>query len=331
MFSAALVPYDPASASNQVFRANQSSNAASGSPASFKGTATPLAIVPYHPTDTSTAVVSRKQKFTPSRMLQGTPRTVHADIKAQADQIGFDVSNTRYKGDIGPQAISNAKTSLADNSAVFIRSLPADIKDSEVFDTICEGKVFTYNKKEPKDGYQTCAVEISFQKTAAATAYREKGERGGVIIRNIPHKVHRSRIKFAPTKQDQLNESRILILSGRRGTMKSAKFYEGYLKESMRFDLVTLRSWSTRDGREVVEFGFTSILGQSRLARENLRDAIRTQHIKDKLSFRYGPDPCHPREEELWLCPANLISFNAVGGEQDYGLDKNPNSLLRLS
>lgn len=276
----------------------------------------------------SAALVPRKPSFTPSRILQGTPRTIDADIKAQADEIGFDVNNTRYKGDIGPQAIANAKTSIADNCAVFIRALPADIQDSEVFDTICEGKVFTFNKKGPRDGYRTCAVEISFQKTVAAIAYREKSKQGEVIIRGKAYVVEKSRIKVAPTKNDQLRESRILQISGRTGLLKSARFYEGYLKQSMRFELVTLRSWSTYDRMDVIEFGFSCILGQSRLARENLRDTIRTQDARHKLFVQYGPDPCHPKEEKFWSNPDNITSFNSLGGEQDYALDKNPDSLL---
>jgi hypothetical protein len=130
---------------------------------------------------------------------------------------------------------------------------------------VAEGKIKYFNKKMPKDGFTTCAAEIAFFTPEAAHAYIRKGMDGGVVIRGRSVKVMMSRVKIAPTPTSMHYKSRVIQLLGPTGRLKSGKWYESFMKQDVKFQLVSLRSWSTTDGKDVREFGFSSVLGVSQV------------------------------------------------------------------
>jgi hypothetical protein len=179
-----------------------------------------------------------------------------------AEAQGVDLAKTRYQGDLNATTIANLQASWADNCGAFIPSLPKDIADCEIIDTVAEGKIKVFNKKMPKDGFTTCAAEIAFFTPEAARAYIRKGMDGGVVIRGRRVKVMASRVKIAPTPTSMHYESRVIQLWGPTGRLKSGQWYESFMKKDVRFQLVSLRSWSTTDGKDVREFGFSSVFGR---------------------------------------------------------------------
>ncbi|RDL33752.1 uncharacterized protein BP5553_08120 [Venustampulla echinocandica] len=243
------------------------------------------------------------RKFQPSKQLLNKPRQTIPEIIYRAQHAGVGIGATKYRGDLDGYTLENAQTPEHLNCAVFIKGIPPQVTDGEIFATITEGKVFSYFKKPQYGRYTTCAATITFMDRDSAERYMKKCQRpNGMVIGGQRVHVVWSFHPVGPVVCSEMHQSRVLRVKGPEDSIDVAVI-EKFLHQYVVFKLVNRCEFINSRGEKTAELAFCSIRGQSRLAMKCLAEEIQVRGWN--VTVQYGPDPCDADRHIL----ANASSF----------------------
>lgn len=229
---------------------------------------------------------SELQAFHPSRVLLGQPRLLSSHFLHLARSMGFEF-NPNYEGGIDEFTVQNASCPEDYNCSLFITNVHPDSSTAEFFDQIREGAVFSYHRKLPTGGINTCAISLVFKTREAAVAFFNRSTRHGIWIRMLRLKVSWNRERVWPSAfREDSYQTRVLRITGPLNQASLGPMLN-YLSTVVNFTVTHTRAWVDDRRLQNFEVGFGSVRGQSRNAMKAL-----AVHLGQQWRVVYAPDPC---------------------------------------
>jgi hypothetical protein len=231
-------------------------------------------------------------RFKKSRVLAGEAAHISLKMRLQALKVGYNV-NPNYRGEINQFTIDNARCPPEQNCALHITDIDPEATLQEIFGVILEGKVFSFHKKNTIPGkFDTCAATLVFMERQPAELFLARScEYPGINIRGSQIRAIWNREPVGPRPGSEQRQSRVLLITGPQHEF-TGEGLERFFHSRLDFNLVDRREWLEAGGQRTVEFHFSRIQGQSRLAFKCFCVELDEQGAKDKFSIRYGVDPC---------------------------------------
>jgi hypothetical protein len=232
-------------------------------------------------------------RFKKSRVLAGEAAHISLEMRLQALKVGYNV-NSNYRGEINQFTLDNARCPPEQNCALHITGIDPEATLQEIFGVILEGNVFSFHKKNTIPGkFDTCAATLVFMERQPAELFLARScEYPGINIRGSQIRAIWNREPVRPRPGSEQRQSRVLLITGPQHEF-TAEGLERFFHSRLDFNLVDRREWLEAGGQRTVEFHFSRIQGQSRLAFKCFCVELDEQGAKDKFSIRYGIDPCN--------------------------------------
>lgn len=238
----------------------------------------------------SLPLVPYNQVFAPARALYHQPQPALSQRIGLLRAAGFSVSQN-YQGDIN---MSNLVVRPEESCSLYLRFIPADASPNDVFESIFEGGVFSFSLSPPTGQFTTAAAHLVFKTRKASEDFHFRANQtlGGVRILGRRIKVSWNRNRYPQLGPFEMKQSRVLRISGPTEKLTAAGV-ELFFHYSVKFELAHRREWLLNDGSiRVIEFGFNSILGQSRVVMKCFHEYMRLGWLDESLKITYAPDFC---------------------------------------
>ena len=256
----------------------------------------PLA-APFQPR--STAVVPNRppKTFNPSRILPGQRRIISAPLLQLAHRMGYNL-NGNYEGEIDEFAVRNANCPPDQNCSLFIVNVHVDVSAGEFFGLIREGPIFSFHRKLPQEGIDTCAVSLVFTTREAAEAFYYRCNNPGIRLYGRRFRAMWNRERVWPVPSGEAFQSRVVRITGPKDQV-SGKGLLDFFGKFLSYTLSGARE-KVEGNMRIVEIAFGSIRGQSRAAFKLFHLEVMNAPGGDVFSIEYAPDPCAGGMVELW-------------------------------
>ncbi|CZR62316.1 uncharacterized protein PAC_12213 [Phialocephala subalpina] len=231
----------------------------------------------------------------------------------EAREAGLQL-NPKYKGDLNGYYIRNSSCLPHEYIAVFVKGIHIDATIEEILDVVEEGKVFSSSRVlESLPRFPHAASNITFMSTQAASTFMFRSIYDGIWIRGqrievlLPNKNMVKEFEHGD-EDEQFRVLNIYLPSGLVSEAEMVKWLQGFVT----FQPVGGRAkeWNVSQGMTMIVITFTSILGQSRMAKCTFEHEFVLSlwgRYSRHCCIEWGADPCDPanRYSPRWY--SNLL------------------------
>jgi len=153
--------------------------------------------------------------FKPSRASKNLERTWTEESIGRVVQAGGSF-NPNFKSDVSDFWLRNQNCPDHLNCAIRIENIASDAAGKEIFDTIREGKVFSFSMALPKPGrFVNCAARLVFTTRPAAEAFIHRAQQfPGISLHGHRWRVWWNRDRCCPVGPEEHHQSRVLRIMG---------------------------------------------------------------------------------------------------------------------